>query len=104
MLTDQCFVSVFKGAAATVGGMVDRKRQPVTPPAARPAGRAHSSFVAASCMYYTQPPGTRVTKLKAHIARAPPPRHLIKKKVEDLLIDAGKVKPIGCAFQRGGDL
>jgi len=40
MHTDPFFGPIFKGAAATVGGMVDRRGQPVAPPAARPAGGA----------------------------------------------------------------
>ena len=40
MPTDQFFAPILKGAAATVGGMVDRTGQPVTPQAARPAGGA----------------------------------------------------------------
>jgi hypothetical protein len=40
MPTDQFFAPILKGAAVTVGGMVDRTGQPVTPQAARPAGGA----------------------------------------------------------------
>ena len=38
IVTDPFFAVIFKGAAATVGGLVDRRGQPVTPPSARPAG------------------------------------------------------------------
>ncbi len=38
--TDPFFGSIFKGAAATVGGMVDRRGQPVAPTTARLAGGA----------------------------------------------------------------
>jgi hypothetical protein len=40
MSTDHLSGPIFKGTAATVGGMVDRKGLPVAPPTARPAGGA----------------------------------------------------------------
>jgi len=38
ILTDPFFAPIFKGATATVGGLVDRRGQPVSPSTARPAG------------------------------------------------------------------
>ncbi len=40
MYTDPYFGPIFKGAAATICCMVDRKDQPLAPPTARPAGGA----------------------------------------------------------------